>query len=103
KTAPAPDPTFFVGGIPSTIAAFTSLTDTSGTGTIATAADSGQAYYAVNVWDGFSNPSATPFNSVLTVVWQPTITDANASRNDSVLVWYSTDSGATYQVFDAFY
>lgn len=103
KTAPAPDPTFFVGGLPSAIIAFTSLTGTTGSGAITTVADSGIAYYAVNVWDGFSNPSVTPFNSVLTVVWTPTITDANPSTNDSVLILYSTDSGVTYQVFDAFY
>src|SRR6185437_9090756 len=98
-TAPAPDPKFFVGSLPFSLAAFTGVTNTSGSASITTVASSGIVYYAANVWDGFSNPSVTPFNSVLTVAWQPAVTDGNSSTNDSALILYSLDGGNSYTIF----
>ena len=102
-TAPAPDPKFFVGSLPFSLAAFTGVTNTSGSASITTVASSGIVYYAANVWDGFSNPSVTPFNSVLTVAWQPAVTDGNSSTNDSALILYSLDGGNSYTIFGSFY
>lgn len=95
-----PDPSVSGGPFPLTNNAFTSVTDTGGTGNVSFTGGTEAIFAASCVWFGFSNPATTPFTSTLSITWQATFTDPNVGNNDSVNLQYSLNNGASYTTFD---